>query len=81
VHKSVEPAPQFSSIMSWNFNGFQSKKYMIKRVLYDEKVGIFLMQETLHNSASSPLCLQGYNTFLIEQVHGFLSKSIVKEGV
>lgn len=75
--KPVESVPQFSTIMSWNVNGFNSKKYIIERVLYDEKVGVLLMQETLHNSASSPLRLQGYNTFSIERVHGFRGQAIL----
>ena len=69
--KPVKPVPQLSSIMSWNDNGFSSKKYMIERVLHDEKVGILLMQETLNNSASSLLRIQGYNSFSIEQALGF----------
>ena len=47
------------------------KKYMIERVLHNEKVGILLMQETLNNSASSLLRIQGYNPFSIEQALGF----------
>lgn len=77
ITRPVKPVPQYTSIMTWNVNGFDSKKFMIEKVAHDEKVGILLLQETLHNSACSPLCLQDYNTFSIERVAGFRGQAIL----
>lgn len=73
--KSVDRT--FSNVLTWNVNGFESKKLQIENCLWHEKVAIAMIQETLQSSQRYPLRIKGYSTFSIDRKMGFRGQAIL----
>jgi hypothetical protein len=75
--KTAMLVEQKSTIMTWNVNGFASKKFLIETTLREERVAIALLQETLSHSGTAPLCIAGYNTFSNPREEGFRGQAVL----
>jgi exonuclease III len=73
-YKSCSTLPR---IITWNINGFASKKHMIEELVGYERPSVLMLQESLHSSAHFPLRLRGYYTFSISKKKGFRGQAIL----
>jgi endonuclease/exonuclease/phosphatase (EEP) superfamily protein YafD len=70
-------ARSFNRIVSWNINGFASKKHQVIDIVESEKVGVIMLQETLHTSSKYPLVIPGFYTFSVGREDGFRGQAVL----
>ncbi|KAL6308741.1 Endonuclease/exonuclease/phosphatase, partial [Sparassis latifolia] len=72
-----EAREEYTSIMTWNVNGFHSKIIEIEDALRTERVAVCAIQETLVNSGAKPLIIQGYNSYTVPWEEGFRGQAVL----
>lgn len=64
-------------LVTWNINGFSSKRLLVQDLLYRRNVGVACLQETLHSTAFYPLRIEGFTTFGLNREEGFRGQAIL----
>ncbi|KAH9850546.1 Endonuclease/exonuclease/phosphatase, partial [Lenzites betulinus] len=75
--QQMEPRVAYTSIATWNVNGYHNKSEIIEDMLNREKVAICALQETLVGAASRPIRPKGYTSYSSPWEVGFRGHAVI----